>query len=267
MTTSEEHQRAATRIMLDAMHGQGFALAGSGAIREHGVIARPTEDVDLFTTNIAPALFTEGLDAGAGALRDNGYTVDVVRRADQYARLDVVTPDGYRFDVDMGVDWRAHEPVTLEVGPVLALDDAVANKVGALYGRAEARDFLDVDAIRRSGRFTDDELLASAANHDPGFDRDMFVQQLERVETVRPIDVQDYEYSAEDLDAVKDRMRAWAGELGTPAAPSEAQTARQRLSASYPSSAKDAMTNGSENPAQRPSRGASDRGRDTGMER
>jgi predicted nucleotidyltransferase component of viral defense system len=31
----------------------------------------------------------------------------------------------------------------LEIGPVLQSDDAVANKMAALYGRALARDFLD----------------------------------------------------------------------------------------------------------------------------
>lgn len=40
-------QREVARIALAAV--DGFALAGSGAIREHGVIERPTEDVDLFT--------------------------------------------------------------------------------------------------------------------------------------------------------------------------------------------------------------------------
>ena len=42
-------QREVARIALDSL--EGFALAGSGAIREHGVIDRPTEDVDLFTAN------------------------------------------------------------------------------------------------------------------------------------------------------------------------------------------------------------------------
>lgn len=266
MTTSEEHQRAATSIMLDAMRGQGFALAGSGAIREHGVIARPTEDVDLFTTNIAPALFSEGLDAGVAALRDNGYTVDIARQAEKFARLDVTSADGYRFDVDMGVDWRAHDPVTLEVGPVLDLDDAVANKVGALYGRGEARDYLDVDAIRRSGRFTDDELLDTAVHHDPGFDRAMFARQLEQVDRICPVDVQDYGYDATDLAGVQERTRAWADALDAPASTSDAQNARQRLNASYPASAKDTIGNGAENPAQR-HHGDTGRGHDTGLER
>jgi hypothetical protein len=42
----------------------------------------------------------------------------------------------------------------LAVGPVRHADDAVANKVCALFGRAEVRDYVDVDAILASGRYT-----------------------------------------------------------------------------------------------------------------
>jgi hypothetical protein len=42
----------------------------------------------------------------------------------------------------------------MSLGPVLHPDDAVANKMCALSGRAEARDFLDVDAVLQSGRYT-----------------------------------------------------------------------------------------------------------------
>ena len=38
-------QRQVARIALAGV--DGIALAGSGAIREHGMIDRPTEDVDL----------------------------------------------------------------------------------------------------------------------------------------------------------------------------------------------------------------------------
>jgi hypothetical protein len=46
----------------------------------------------------------------------------------------------------------------------------VANKVCALFGRAEVRDYVDVDAILASGRYTKDDLLALAGAHDAGFD-------------------------------------------------------------------------------------------------
>ncbi len=213
MPKPEEHQWEAARILLQAMAGRGFALAGSGAIREHGITQRPTSDVDLFTADTAPEAFAEAVGAGLDALRANGYRVEVARRADQFARFAANTPDGYSFDIDMGVDWRSHPPVIFPVGPVLNIEDAVASKVGALYSRGEPRDFLDVDAIRRSGRFTDEELLEAASDHDPGFDAAMFAQQLILVDRLRPDDVSEYGFTAEDLAGVQRRLRAWIREL------------------------------------------------------
>ena len=61
-----------------------------------------------------------------------------------------------------------NEPIRLAVGPVLHADDAFANKVCALFGRAEIRDYVDVAAILASGRYSDDDLIRLAAAHDPG---------------------------------------------------------------------------------------------------
>lgn len=63
---------------------------------------------------------------------------------EQFARPHITTDGGRLVEMDMGVDYREGEPVTLSVSPVLSLDDAVANKVSALYSRAEARDYPDV---------------------------------------------------------------------------------------------------------------------------
>jgi hypothetical protein len=139
-----------TRIALASV--EGFALAGSGAIREHGVIDRPTEDVDLFTANADEDAFSVAIDHVTARLRSSGCEVELTRRAEHFARLHVVTAEGVQLDVDLGVDWRQDQPVRLAVGPVLSLDDAVGSKVGALYSRGEVRDYLDVDAIRSSGR-------------------------------------------------------------------------------------------------------------------
>src|SRR5680860_155573 len=137
MADSLEHQREVTRLLLRVIDDAGFALAGSGAIREHGVTARPTEDVDLFTTNVGAQRFGRAIKQAVATLDECGYQVVEHRRAEQYARLNVTAPDGHQLEVDFGIDWRAHEPVRLDVGPVLALPDAVANKVGALYSRAD----------------------------------------------------------------------------------------------------------------------------------
>jgi hypothetical protein len=115
--------------------------------------------------------------------------------------------------MDLGVDWRAHPPVRLEVGPVLAIDDAVGNKVGALFSRAETRDYLDVDAIRRSGRCSDKELLDLARNADAGFDLGWFAQNLDEVERIQPEEVWVYGLTASQLDDVKMRTKVWAASI------------------------------------------------------
>lgn len=199
--------------MLEVVSGNGFALAGSGALREHGMTARPTADVDLFTANLSSEVFAESVEAAAAALRDRGHQVRVTRQAAQFARLVVTTSDGYGFDVDMGVDWRAHDPVWFAVGPVLHIEDVVASKVGALFGRAEVRDFLDVDSIRTSGRFTDESLIEFARNHDPGFHPGLFAQQLLLVDRLRLEDVAEYGCTADELAGVQARLRAWAHDL------------------------------------------------------
>lgn len=45
----DDFQRDVARIALAATHQYGFALAGSGAIREHQLTNRPAEDINLFT--------------------------------------------------------------------------------------------------------------------------------------------------------------------------------------------------------------------------
>ncbi len=204
-------QREVAKIALAGV--DGFALAGSGAIREHGVIERPTEDVDLFTTTQDVSAFSVAVDQVITELLRSGYRVEQSRRAPQFARLQVAIGDGLLVDVDMGVDWRQDDPVVLDVGPVLSLADAVGNKISALYSRGEPRDYLDVDAIRASGRFSDDQLILAAAERDAGFEVGMFAQQLAGVRRISPTDVDRYGVSADQLEAIKTRCTHWATTL------------------------------------------------------
>lgn len=208
-----ELQREVTRIALASIEGSSFALAGSSAIREHGIIERPTEDVDLFTTIQDTGVFSVAVEHVMAVLRQGGYEVEQARRAPYFARLHVSTSAGLQLDVDMGVDWREHDPVMTDVGPVLSIGDAVGNKVSALFSRGEPRDYLDVDAIRCSGRFTDTDLVRSAAERDAGFDVELFAQQLIAARRISSVDVERYGIGAEDLEAVKARCRQWADQL------------------------------------------------------
>lgn len=274
MSEQNEAQRELTRIALASVGQAGFALAGSGAIREHGVIDRPTEDVDLFTATQDTDEFAKAVERVVADLRGSGYQVEEARRAEHFARLEVRTGNGFQLDVDMGVDWRENDPVSLEVGPVLSVEDAVGNKVSALYSRGEPRDYLDVDAIRWWGRFSDEELVSAAAERDAGFEVGMFAEQLEAVRRVTLLDVERYGVSAEQLEAIKARCVQWAGDLRDHAVAGEGRSSpamevqHSPVSANFPRPATEATGSTSNGPqARRRGPYMPGRGRGTGVGR
>ena len=146
------------------------------------------------------------------AYRDDGLTVDVERQYDTFARL-AVTDGGRASKVELGVDWRANEPILMAVGPVLHPDDAVANKMSALYGRAFARDFIDIDAALQSGQYTHETVLNLAQRADRGFDRRIFADALGQAAVLDPDDFAQYGVTDQALDDLRSRFTAWRREL------------------------------------------------------
>lgn len=67
-------------IGLDVAGRYGFALAGGYAVQAHGILERPSEDVDLFTAWDRRADFASAVEAVVGAYRAAGYTVAVIQQ-------------------------------------------------------------------------------------------------------------------------------------------------------------------------------------------
>ena len=218
----EELQRQVSQVLLGTLGDVGFALAGAGAIRAHGITDRPTHDVDLFTkTPIDEGDFLSAIDRGGQALEDAGYGLAWLSRTGTFARLRVHAEGGAVLDVDFAVNWRVDPPVRMSVGPVLSERDAVAGKLSAVYSRGEVRDFLDLDAIRASGRYTDSELLGLGREHDDGFDTGMFAAQLSRVLQVDALEAEEYGISPDAFTAMQHRTLAWAIQLRDTLPPSQ----------------------------------------------
>jgi hypothetical protein len=147
----DSFQERVARIGLGVAGQFGFALAGGHAVQVHGLNQRPTEDVDLFTPEDGGP--GRAVELVVAAYRAAGLMVEMERVSDTFVRLQVADPAGGASKVELAVDWRAPAPVVLDIGPVLHVEDAVAGKMSALFNRFEPRDFIDVDAILRSGRF------------------------------------------------------------------------------------------------------------------
>jgi hypothetical protein len=154
MAGVDPFQTDVARLALVAARAHGFALAGGHALIAHGVIVRPTEDVDLFTDEadgvwaaselVTTALTEAGMDvvgvpqtSAMGEVFD-GFENDMaefqISRGGRVVLLQLV-----RFD-------RSRSPVMMAIGPVLHLDDVIGSKVAALATRAAPRDYVDVAA-------------------------------------------------------------------------------------------------------------------------
>ncbi len=202
------HRQLAEIALRAAGTDYGLALAGGYAVRAHGMGNRPSGDVDLFTDWERRADFPAVADLVINALSDNGFTVVVEARAETFARLLVTRddePDSEPQKIELAADWRAHPPVTLNIGPVLHPDDAVGNKMAALYGRALARDFLDIDAVLASGRYTSEQLLRLAEHADSGFDRAMFADVLGALNQISDAAFAPYGIDASAIQTLRQR--------------------------------------------------------------
>jgi hypothetical protein len=208
----EAFHQGLARIGLDAGEQYGFALAGGYAVQAAGFLERPSEDVDLFTVWERRGEFDDAARAIVDAYRAAGLSVEVERQHDTFTRLTV--GDGVRAaKVELGLDSRAHAPVRAPIGPVLHPDDAVANKMRAICERVKACDFIDIDAVLRSGRYQRSMLLQLAQRSDITFDVSRFADALGQAQSLDAEHFTPYGIVGEDLDALRHRLALWRVEL------------------------------------------------------
>jgi hypothetical protein len=164
------------RLALTAARSNGFALGGGNALVLHGLVDRPTEDVDLFTDRDGGV--RAAADAVSGALTAAGLTVVEAERDDQVGSLVAgladlmveldVTRAHRTVRLSLSCLPRARSPVIMDIGPVMALDDLIAWKVAAIINRREVRDYVDTAAFL-AGRTVAD-LIGMARGVDQGLD-------------------------------------------------------------------------------------------------
>ncbi len=165
MSLDPLHEHIA-RVAFRLPEAADVAIAGGDAMIAHGLVDRPTQDLDLFTPNQTEvAAFADAL---AGALRSEGATVEVDRRGATFTRLAVAMTDGRQVAVEVGQDARMRDAAQLSFGRVLDAEEVAADKTLALFGRAAARDLVDVAALTR--RYPLHRLCQLAVEKDPGFD-------------------------------------------------------------------------------------------------
>jgi hypothetical protein len=212
----DDLQRQVAAVALRAAARHGFALGGGNALIAHGIVDRPTEDVDLFTDK------DDGVTAAAGAveaaLRAAGFQAERQDRlgdlaevfyglADGLAEWVVTAPDGRQTLLQLSRIDRDRRPVTMDVGPVLDLEDVVGSKVCALAGRAEVRDFVDTAAAL--DRYSVGQLIGFARRLDPGLTDEDFADAGARLDRLADRVFARYGLSPADVTRLRARLAAW----------------------------------------------------------
>jgi hypothetical protein len=190
---------------LDA--AEDYLVAGGAALLASDLIARPTEDLDLFTATPTTSV-TQAKDAFVQALRERDYDVVIVQDGPTFCRM-IITRVGEETLVDLAVDSPPHSQPTITVlGPTLAPLELAGRKLLALFARAEARDFADVYVLAQ--RFDKDTLIEQAQALDAGFDLDVLAQMIG---TLSRFDDHEIPLGLDDLPLAREFFTSWAAEL------------------------------------------------------
>jgi hypothetical protein len=168
-------QRHVAEIVASAAEQSDFALAGGAALIAKGEVARATRDLDFFSPN--PSEVASTVPPVEQALRAAGIEVRRVVDYPTFVRLEV--SDGTEItEVDFGTDARILPVERGPLGPTVAGEELAIDKVLAVLGRAQPRDFVDLTAV--ADRYGLKDLCAKATRKDAGFDPQMFREMLGR---------------------------------------------------------------------------------------
>ncbi len=199
-----EFQRVILRL-LAVNRGPTSFVAGGTAINATPQSLRYSVDVDIFHDALESVAVAAAADFAtletAGykmqwLLRQPGFQRVLVMSEGESLKLEWAQDSAFRFfpvqpDAEFG--WRLH------------LADLATNKLLALAGRWEARDF--VDALYLDESFAPLGLLAwAAAGKDPGLTPDFVLEQANRFNRMRPEGFQEI-LGAVQLDYVAMKMR------------------------------------------------------------
>lgn len=171
-------QERLTKLFFTLQESADFALAGGAALVWLEIVDRTTHDLDLFapfTPEIRP-----GFESFKDAITREGLGFEIVSSSPSFVRLVVTSEQGEQVLVDIGQDCRLQEPQTTPLGRVLSIPDLAADKLLALFGRAEARDYLDFFHLAK--RFPVDTIMAWAKEKDPGLDLYVLAIMLGKLE-------------------------------------------------------------------------------------
>ena len=196
-----QFQRDVLSVIAERRRALGEAyVAGGVALNELLAASRRSRDVDLFHDTAAALIAS--WDGDRRALLGRGFLVDVVRERPTFVEAVVSRGEG-----SVVLEWSqdsAYRFFPLLEHPTLGLTlhpvDLATNKVLALVGRREPRDFVDVlechESLQPFGY-----LAWAAAGKDPGFSPSAIVEEAARAARYSQAELDTLDFDGPSPDA------------------------------------------------------------------
>jgi hypothetical protein len=102
---------------------------------------------------------------------------------------------------------RSHGPVTMDIGPVLDLEDVIGGKVCALASRSYERDYVDTAAAL--ARYGVGQVIGFARRLDPGLDDQDFAEAGRRLDQMPDEAFTPFGLGPRDVAALRERFASW----------------------------------------------------------
>jgi hypothetical protein len=194
-------QERIAAIISGLAEAEGFALAGGGALIVRGDVDRGTRDLDFF--GLTPESVNGLAPAVELALTAAKMEVTTLQSNQGFVRL-MASQGNERCEIDLAADARLFPIDTRPTVPTLTGEELAVDKVLAIFGRAEARDFVDFAAVEPKYGF--ERLCELAAEKDRGFSAQVFGEMLYRFDRLQR---REFEIDDEGFHRLGQAVQSW----------------------------------------------------------
>jgi predicted nucleotidyltransferase component of viral defense system len=196
-----------TTLFESALRGRDYYFTGGTALAEFYLQHRHSDDLDVFTRG-RRNIRTDYLDVKR-ALEDKALEVSSEIEEDEFVRFFVSGAEEKRAEKGLKVELGRYagpqmtSEMSVENIVVDSFEDIAVNKVCAIYGRSEVKDFVDLFFILRESEFTLDYLAGRAKEKEADFDREDTVLEfatkllgvkelhLHKIRMIKPVTMED----------------------------------------------------------------------------
>jgi len=205
-----------------SLRNRDYFFTGGTALSEFYLQHRYSDDLDIFT-RVKRDMRTDYTEVKR-VLEDKGLEVFSEREGDEFVRFFVrETGDlekGLKVELCRDVGAQMSPPILVEGVIVDSFEDIAVNKVCAIFGRTEIKDFVDLFFILRDSKFSLDYLVGRAKEKEAAFDTEdgalefatklLGVKdlQLHNIRMVKSLDINDFQSSlAPEAETIIRRLR------------------------------------------------------------